>query len=171
MFQQERGNMQNRCCFIWISKADIKSEPFNTQMTVVSTLGYSLAESLEKIHPSNTVWVLRHRNRSCENQECLESEQAVDNSGLETDREDNSSTCPDSGHVEKRRKINHLAIQKAKQYLNHMNKDNVKLTESIVTLEEQSLQKLSEISSAFPTLASFFMNIKISKGCPRFKED
>ena len=71
-----------------------------------------------------------------------------------------------SGHVEKRRKINHLAIQKTEQYLNQMHKDSIKLTERILALEEQSLQKLSEMSSTLPTLASFIMNTGTSKAVP-----
>ncbi|GAB0186601.1 hypothetical protein GRJ2_001125400 [Grus japonensis] len=55
----------------------------------------------EEIHPSNTDWVLRHENRSCKNQEHLESEQTMNNSGLDTDMEAYSSSCSDSGRVEK----------------------------------------------------------------------
>lgn len=76
-----------------------------------------------------------------------------------------------AGRVEKRRKINHLAIQKTEQDLNQMHKDSVKLTERILALEEQSLQKLCEMSSTLPTPASYVMEHSNFKGCPWFKED
>lgn len=69
-----------------------------------------------------------------------------------------------AGHVEMRRKINH-SIKKTEQYFNQMHKDSIKLTERILALEEQSLQKLSE---TLPTLASFIMNTNLT-GCLRFK--
>ena len=72
-----------------------------------------------------------------------------------------------AGHVEKRRKINHLAVKKAEQYLNRMHKDSIKLQlKRMLALEEQALQKLSEMSSALPTLASCIMNTEISKAVP-----
>ncbi|KAM6086514.1 uncharacterized protein LJ206_007826 [Theristicus caerulescens] len=88
----------------------------------------SINEELEQTH-------LGHRKGWLKK----ESEQAVNNSGLETDMKDYGSTCSDSGHVAKRRKMNHLAIQKTEQYLNQMHKDSIKLTERILALEEQSL--------------------------------
>ncbi|XP_062428589.1 heat shock factor protein 2-like isoform X3 [Rhea pennata] len=156
--------------FIWISKADIKSEPFDPSLSVVSRPGSSLAECSGKVHPSDINWVLKHRNRSCGSQEHLESEQPTDNSGLNTEAEDYSSTCSDSGHIEKRRKTNHFSTEKTEQHFrctnlstNQMHNDSMKLSERVLFLEERSLQKLSEISSTLSTLASYIMNTEKSQ--------
>ncbi|XP_013805189.1 heat shock factor protein 2-like [Apteryx mantelli] len=161
--KKDAGRTDAASNFIWISEADIKSEPFDTSVSVVSRLGSSLAECSGKIHPSNTDWVLEHCNRSCENQEYLEPEQATDNSRLGTEAEDYSSTCSDSGHVEKRRKINHFAIQKTEQHMNQMHNDSIKLTERVLALEEKCLRKLSEISSTLSSLDSFIINTEKSQ--------
>ncbi|XP_062428593.1 heat shock factor protein 2-like isoform X7 [Rhea pennata] len=124
----------------------------------------------EKVHPSDINWVLKHRNRSCGSQEHLESEQPTDNSGLNTEAEDYSSTCSDSGHIEKRRKTNHFSTEKTEQHFrctnlstNQMHNDSMKLSERVLFLEERSLQKLSEISSTLSTLASYIMNTEKSQ--------
>ncbi|XP_064365000.1 heat shock factor protein 2-like isoform X2 [Dromaius novaehollandiae] len=161
--KKEEGRTDAASDFVWISKADIKLEPFDTSVSVVSRLGSSLAECSGKIHPSDTDWVLEHHNRSCEIQEHLESAQATDNSGLDTEAEDYNSTCSDSGHIEKRRKMNHFGIQKTEQHLYQMHNDSIKLTEGVLALEEKSLRKLSEISSILSTLASYIMNTEKSQ--------
>ncbi|XP_014466548.2 heat shock factor protein 4 isoform X2 [Alligator mississippiensis] len=89
-----------------------------------------------------------------------ETEQATDTSEFDTETEDCRSTCSDSGHVEKRRKVRHSTSQKTEQLFVQMHKESVGLTERLLALEEQSLQKLSEISSTLSTLASCVIKVE-----------
>ncbi|XP_014377255.1 heat shock factor protein 2-like [Alligator sinensis] len=89
-----------------------------------------------------------------------ETEQATDTSEFDTETEDCRSTCSDSGHVEKRRKVRHSTSQKTEQLFIQMHKESVGLTERLLALEEQSLQKLSEISSTLSTLASCVIKVE-----------
>nr|XP_009676517.1 PREDICTED: uncharacterized protein LOC104146272 isoform X1 [Struthio camelus australis] len=146
------------------NKSEVRvSDLAGDQLKVQADASPMWTRMAEEIHPSNADWVLERRNRSCENQEHLEYEQATDNSGLDTEADDYSSTFSDSGHIKKRRKMNHFAVQKTEQHLHQMHNDSIKLTERVLALEEKSFRKLSEISSTLSTLASFIMNAEKSQ--------
>ncbi|KAM8952962.1 uncharacterized protein RCH25_043718 [Pelodytes ibericus] len=68
------------------------------------------------------------------------------------------SGCIESGHAKKRRKTGRSSSFKMEQMLKEMHKDNTCLTKRVLTLEQQSFEKLSEISTVLSTLANYIMN-------------
>ncbi|KAJ1152125.1 hypothetical protein NDU88_004902 [Pleurodeles waltl] len=92
--------------------------------------------------------------------DAYEGGDALDISELDDieDQDDSRTSSSGFGHMRKRRKVNDSAGQKIGHLLDQMHKDNLELTKRVLALEEQSLQKLSEISTTLSTLTNFFMN-------------
>ncbi|XP_078504591.1 uncharacterized protein LOC144763144 isoform X2 [Lissotriton helveticus] len=92
--------------------------------------------------------------------DAYEGDDALDISEFDEieDQDDSRTSSSGFGHMRKRRKVNESAGQKIGHLLDQMHKDNLELTKRVLALEEQSLQKLSEISTTLSTLANFFMN-------------
>ncbi|XP_063299534.1 heat shock factor protein 2-like [Pelobates fuscus] len=86
-----------------------------------------------------------------------ETEFIMDYSGSE-DADENRAGSINSGHTRKRRKICRSSCCKMETMLKEMHKDNTSLTRRVLTLEQQSFEKLSEISAVLSNLASFIMH-------------
>nr|XP_005990536.2 PREDICTED: uncharacterized protein LOC102358837 [Latimeria chalumnae] len=84
--------------------------------------------------------------------------QAMTSSETGSESEDCQSKISDSGHTRKRRKLRESTSKKIVKLLSQMQRDSVGLSERVLALEQQSLQKLSEISATLSSLASFITN-------------
>ncbi|XP_029452269.1 heat shock factor protein 2-like isoform X1 [Rhinatrema bivittatum] len=87
-----------------------------------------------------------------------QTERVMDNSGPDSEIEDCWITNSDSGHMRKRRKMKESSSGRIGHLLNQMHKESVGLTERVLAVEEQSLQKLSEISATLSALTSCIVN-------------
>ncbi|XP_040206269.1 heat shock factor protein 2-like isoform X3 [Rana temporaria] len=76
-----------------------------------------------------------------------------------SENEDEQKSCRmDSGSVDKSNRSCRSSCYKMDQMVKQMHRDHTRLTKKVLTVEQQSLQKLSEISTALSTLSSYIMN-------------
>lgn len=78
-------------------------------------------------------------------------------SGSENEDEQKSSHM-DSGAVDKSFRSCRSSCYKMDQMVKQMHRDHTRLTKKVLAVEQQSLEKLSEISTALSTLSSYIMN-------------
>lgn len=76
-----------------------------------------------------------------------------------SENEDEQKSCHmDSGSVDKSIRSCRSSCYKMDQMVKQMHRDHTRLTKKVLAVEQQSLQKLSEISTALSTLSSYIMN-------------
>ncbi|XP_077343148.1 uncharacterized protein LOC143987873 isoform X2 [Lithobates pipiens] len=88
-----------------------------------------------------------------------------------SENEDEPKSCHmDSGSVDKSIRSCQSSCYKMDQIVKQMHRDHTRLTKKVLAVEQQSLQKLSEISTALSTLSSYIMNTQNPQraSCPPF---
>ncbi|KAM4772377.1 heat shock factor protein 2-like isoform 2-T2 [Rhinophrynus dorsalis] len=113
-----------------------------------------LPGTMKTLHRTKVPNKLRKRSRA---QYDCGSECKLEYSGSE-DADDHKTTYADSGHVKKKHKTCRSSCFKTEHMLKQMHKDNTCLTKRVLALEQQTFQKLSEISTVLSTLANYIMN-------------
>ncbi|XP_018118705.1 heat shock factor protein 2 [Xenopus laevis] len=109
---------------------------------------------IKTFHKNKKTKRIQRRNRDCDEYGAVYSYGC---SGSE-DAEETKPTFADSGYSKKCHKSCKASFIKINDGLRRMHEENTMLTKRMINYENQSVQKLSEISTVLSTLANFIMN-------------